>query len=148
MKNLYHEIIMDHYRFPRCWGSLPDAQIKTGLDNPSCGDSVEWNAIIVDKRLLEIVFQGKGCVISLATASLIGQWATGKLCADVEAANVDLVHNLLGISIGITRVKCALLPLQALQQGIRMYMRNNALEHKEQTIARSCQISKGASASE
>ena len=148
MKSLYHEIIMDHYRSPRCWGIVPNAQIQTGLDNPSCGDSVEWSAIVADQQLTQLAFQGKGCVISLATASLLGQWATGKLCAEVVAANADLVQNLLGISLGITRVKCALLPLQALQRGISEYAHNNALEYKEPKVARSCQVGKGARASE
>lgn len=143
MKSLYHEIIMDHYRKPRCWGMLTGATVQAGLDNPSCGDSVAWQALIEQDKVIQVAFEGKGCVISLATASLLAEWVGQKSCGEVMLADAQLVQGLLGTTLGITRLKCALLPLEALHKAITLYVEQNAPK-KENDHAGSSQISTGA----
>lgn len=123
--NLYQEKLMDHYRFSCNKGRLAAPDFTSEEHNPSCGDSVSFQGKIVDGRLNEVVFEGKGCVISQATASMLSQDCKGKAVADIVALDASYIKSLIGIELGLTRFKCALLPLQALQQGIVSYLKNS-----------------------
>lgn len=119
--NLYRELLMDHYRHPRNKGRLKNPDFSSGQFNPSCGDSITIDARIVDDRLDEITFEGKGCVISQATASLLTNFAKGKVLSEVLSFDKNTILKLIGMQLGPTRLKCGLLPLEALQDGIKNY---------------------------
>ena len=118
MQNLYQEILMDHYRHPRNRGHLANPDFTSQSHNPSCGDSVQFDGIVNDGRLSQLAFEGKGCVISQAMASILTEKLVGKLISEIDALDKDYVVGILGMQLGPTRLKCALLPLQAIQEGI------------------------------
>lgn len=119
--NLYQQAFMDHYRHPRNRGKLDNADFKSVLHNPSCGDSIVMQGFIQDNILTKVLFEGSGCVISQATASLLTELVVGKSTGDIAVLDKDFLYSQLGIDLGPVRLKCALLPLHALQEGIAQY---------------------------
>lgn len=120
--NLYQEILMDHYKHPRNYGSLDKYDFSSGQLNPSCGDSVIMQGIVENNFIKELKFTGKGCVISQATASLVTQAGKGKSIDEILQWDANYITELIGMQLGLLRLKCAMLPLQALQKGIRSYL--------------------------
>ena len=118
MLNLYQEALMDHYRNPRNRGLIENADFFSGRYNPSCGDAVSLAGTIQDGTLAACSFEGKGCVISQATASMLTQKVVGMAVSEIANLDAAAITKLIGMSLGPTRLKCALLPLEALQGGI------------------------------
>ncbi len=124
INTLYQQQLIDHYRYPRNRARLKNPDFTSKSYNPSCGDSVSFCANVRDHRLETVVFQGSGCVISQATASLLTQAAKNKAINDILAFDKNFVLKLIGMNLGLARLKCALLPLQALQEGLISYQKN------------------------
>lgn len=121
MQNLYEQEILDHYQNPRNFGLLPSFDFISPRYNPSCGDSVTICGIIKGDRVVTISFEGKGCVLSLAMASMLTVFCQDKNSDEVLSYNEDLVGQLLKTQLGIKRMQCGMLSLQALQNGIKLY---------------------------
>jgi nitrogen fixation NifU-like protein len=121
MSTLYQAELLDHYRNPRHRGELPVADFASQQLNPSCGDMVSFQGRVTDGTLSAVAFKGVGCVISQATASLLSERVVGLSLNSIMAYDKDFILNLIGMELGPTRLKCALLPLEALQQGIYQY---------------------------
>ena len=119
MLNLYQEIIMDHYKNPRNRGSLSGASFVAQQHNSSCGDEITCSGIVEQDILHEVRFDGKGCVISQATASLLSEKVKGMRLDDINAINSNDVIALIGMNLGLVRMQCALLALIALQKGLK-----------------------------
>ncbi len=117
--NMYQEALMDHYRNPRNRGTLALPDFSSGMANPSCGDAVSLHGILTHGVIEVCLFEGKGCVISQATASLLTEKVRGKTIAEVATLNADAMQTLIGMQLGPTRLKCALLPLEALKNGLQ-----------------------------
>ncbi|MBI4141024.1 SUF system NifU family Fe-S cluster assembly protein [Candidatus Woesearchaeota archaeon] len=115
---LYREQIMDHYKNPRNHGVLENFSFKFFDNNPLCGDEIEIRALVEGNVLKDVRFTGKGCSISQAAASMLTEIVKGKTLAEVQQLNRDNVIELLGIPVGPVRVKCAVLSLVALKNGI------------------------------
>lgn len=120
--SLYQDILIDHYRYPRNRGKIEHPDITSGEDNPSCGDSVSIYGRVQDGILSDVRFEGKGCVISQAAASLLTEAVKGKQLSEIAQLDAPSMRNLVGIELGPTRVRCALLALEALQRGIQEYL--------------------------
>jgi len=114
---------MDHYRFPRHRGRVDNPDFVSQELNPSCGDAVCLSGRFEGDALIAVAFEGTGCVISQAAASLLMQACHGKPRAYLASLTKELMVELVGIELGPTRLKCALLPLQALHQGLAMYQK-------------------------
>ena len=114
----FREAIIDHYNHPRCKGSLEDADVNYHDTNPFCGDEVTIQLRIVDDTVVDAAFDGRGCAISQASASMIMEEIIGMPVADLKQWGKEDVLELLGIEIGPVRLKCALLPLKALKAGL------------------------------
>ena len=121
MVRLYQEIIMDHYRNPSNRGFLDHHNCRSEQRNSSCGDEVTFTGVIVDTILTEVAFQGKGCVISQATASLLSEKIKGMPLDDILDLDNDDLLAMIGMQLGPVRLLCALLSLMALQDGIKIY---------------------------
>lgn len=117
--NFYKEELLDHFKNPRNNGTLDNANIASGEHNPSCGDSIEIQGIIIDKNLQKVMFTGKGCVISQASASMLTEFCTNKTVDEIKNLDNNFITQLIGISFGPTRIKCALLALVALHKAIK-----------------------------
>jgi nitrogen fixation NifU-like protein len=86
LRDLYQEVILDHGRKPRNFHRLEDADRNARGDNPMCGDRMElWVKMTPDGHIAEAAFQGKGCAISMASASLMTETVKGKTPAEAHA---------------------------------------------------------------
>lgn len=115
---LYREAILDHYRHPRQKGHLEQADIHYHDHNPFCGDEITIELKVENDVVVDAAFDGRGCAISQATASMLMEEVIGKSLEEVRGWNKEYVLDLLGIEIGPVRLKCALLPLKALKAGV------------------------------
>ncbi|MBP6869317.1 iron-sulfur cluster assembly scaffold protein [Candidatus Babeliales bacterium] len=122
MQNLYQQEILDHHNNPRNWGLFVGFDFISPVYNPSCGDSITMCGAIEGEIVTKIAFEGKGCILSLAMASKLTEFAQGKKIDDILQLNEDLVGQLLKMELGIKRMQCGMLPLQALQKGIKLYL--------------------------
>jgi nitrogen fixation NifU-like protein len=121
MLNFYQEILMDNYRNPRNNGIIEGAHFSAEQRNSSCGDEVLCTGIINNNVLGDVLFKGKGCVISQATASLLSEYAKTRSLDALLALDKDDITAMIGMQLGPVRLLCGLLPLTALQNGIRGY---------------------------
>jgi len=97
LRELYQEVILDHSRHPRHFGPLDHATHKGEGYNPLCGDRVTiYLSIDKDDRIAEIKFEGKGCAISQASASLMTGMLTGRTLAEAEALMGGFLHLVKG----------------------------------------------------
>lgn len=116
--DIYQSIIMDHYRNPRNKGICEDATFTSDVVNPSCGDAVTITGIIHDNVVSCVRFTGHGCVISQASASILTEKIQGKSVQEVLALPSSDMLQLVGIPLGPTRARCALLALEAVHKGL------------------------------
>jgi len=120
--NLYQENILDHYENPHQRGTMQDPTLAFRDLNPLCGDEVCVQARLDEHgRLAEVCFDGKGCVISLAAASMLMEEIEGKTLDDVKKMDRQSMLDLLGIPLTTMRVKCAMLALRTLEKAIHLY---------------------------
>ncbi len=119
--NIYQELLLDHYRFPRNKGELIAPDFTSKRLNPSCGDRIQFTGHIQDGLVKKLNFEGEGCVISQATASLLTEKVKEKILGDIIVLDKDFVQHMIGMELGPIRLQCALLPLLALQEGIITY---------------------------
>jgi nitrogen fixation protein NifU and related proteins len=115
---LYREAIIDHYKHPRRKGHLEDADIHYHDTNPFCGDEITIELKIEEGVVVDAAFDGRGCAISQATASMFMEEIVGKTVDELKAWDKEYVLEMLGIEIGPVRLKCALLPLKVLKAGV------------------------------
>ncbi len=131
-KQLYQEVILDHNKKPRNWGTLADATHKAEGLNPLCGDHIHLEVKLSDEAIEAISFEGESCAICKASASMMTTVVKGKSRADAEQMvqefrdmatgklDPDAPHHLgrLTVFSGVrdlpTRVKCAILPWHTL----------------------------------
>ena len=131
--NLYKEIILEHYKSPRNRGKLDPHTVRQEGVNPSCGDELELYLLIDGDQVTDVKFEGVGCAISQASASMMTAALKGKSVAEVrELAGdfKDMIHGeppreslgdlqlLQGISKLHARVKCATLPWVTLEEAL------------------------------
>ena len=88
--DLYRDHILDHYGNPRNWGRLAHADIVADADEPSCGDQVRIElALDGAGRVEQVAFEGEGCMISIASASILTQHAKGRSLEELESLTED-----------------------------------------------------------
>jgi nitrogen fixation protein NifU and related proteins len=115
MDDLAQANIIDHFKYPRNRGALEQPSASHEEHNPLCGDRVRIDVLIVDDVIQDIRFDGRGCTISQATASMLTETLNGQPLGLARAVAQDDILDLLGIPIGMARMKCATLGLKALQ---------------------------------
>jgi len=135
LDELYQEIILDHYRRPRNKGKVDPADVTAREYNPLCGDEIEITARFKDGKIAEVKFDGHGCSISQASASIMTQKLIGKTITEAQ----QLIDSFLRMMRGDTpfggremgdlkalegvlkfpvRVKCATLAWNTARTGI------------------------------
>ena len=121
-EDIYREIILDHYRNPRNKGSLPNADISIHDSNPLCGDEIDIHLKVQEDMIKDIKFEGRGCAISQASASMLTEQVLNKpLNAVKDIAKEDILENIGLMNLGPARIKCALLSLKVLKLGMVKY---------------------------
>jgi nitrogen fixation NifU-like protein len=116
--SLYRDIILDHYRNPRNRGTLDPADYTYEDVNPLCGDEIRIDVRVVDDKVSEIKFSGRGCAISQASTSMLTEMVEGLPLDEVKALTKDDLLEELAIPVSPARMKCALLGLKVLKAGI------------------------------
>jgi nitrogen fixation NifU-like protein len=118
MDDLYRELILDHYHNPRKKGLLDPADIDYAEDNPVCGDHLHLTIQLDESdRVKDVGWDGQGCAISQASASMLYESLVGKTLDEIRAIDKDAILEMLGIELGPVRLKCALLSLKVLKSG-------------------------------
>jgi nitrogen fixation NifU-like protein len=120
MDDLYRENILEHYKRPHNWSppepELPHVDLEFHDLNPLCGDELTVKlAVGDDERIEDVRFEGHGCAISQAAASMASDEVKGMTIADLRSLDRSFVLDLLGIDISAQRMKCALLSLKVLK---------------------------------
>jgi len=116
MDDLYREEILQHYKRPHHWGVMESPDLEAEDNNPLCGDELKVMLRVDDAGVVQDVrFDGHGCAISQAAASMTSDEVIGMNVDDVIRLDKSFVLDLLGIDISATRMKCALLSLKVLK---------------------------------
>ncbi len=119
--DIYAEKIILNYEHPHNKGILKGANTHFKEYNQVCGDEIEVYIIINNKKIKDVKFIGRGCAISMASASMITDFIKGKSIKEIEQYNGDIIKNILGIDPGPVRMKCATLSLRAIKEAIERY---------------------------
>jgi nitrogen fixation NifU-like protein len=121
MDNLYRDFILEHYKNPHNKGFLDPHDLQFADSNPTCGDEMSMTLRLDDakERIADVAFDGRGCAISQASASLLTDDLRDKSLDEVRALNPKEVLDELGVPIGPARLKCALLAYKVLQGAVR-----------------------------
>ena len=116
MDDLYREEILSHYKRPRNWGEMDAPDLQFEDHNPLCGDQLKVMLRVGEGRTVEDVrFDGHGCAISQAAASISSDELIGMPLEEIESLGADWIIEQLGIDISPTRRKCALLSLKVMR---------------------------------
>jgi len=144
LDDLYHEIILDHYRSPRHRAAeLEGAQVHVHHSNPLCGDELDLRLKVDGDTVADVAYDGEGCSISMASASAMTEAVIGRGLTDADdlaeafrlmmhGEGVKREEDLLdgvafqGVAKFPVRVKCALLGWMALRDAIRTYAEGEA----------------------
>lgn len=119
MDSLYHELILDLYRHPLNKVKPDMFNISYKENNPLCGDYVEYFIDLNDNQIKKIGWLGEGCAISQAAASLLSDFVKGKTREEIQGISEKEVLQLLNLKdLNPTRLRCATLPLVAIQKGL------------------------------
>lgn len=118
---LYREEILEHYRHPQHFGKPKTHTVSSKQINPFCGDEIEMFLHITNGKITDIGFEGTGCAISIAGASLLTEFALGKSKEVLTKFDQHDMLSLLGIEVSESRKKCALLALGVLQDCLLLW---------------------------
>ncbi len=135
LDNLYQDIILDHSKNPRNSGYLEGATHSARENNPLCGDRVSVYLTVHNAEITDLKFEARGCAISVASASMMGQMVKGKSITEAQKLFKQFIALINGSDVGDgfelkeleslsgvkqfpTRIKCATLSWHALQRAL------------------------------
>jgi nitrogen fixation NifU-like protein len=138
LNTLYQQVILDHYKKPRNKGAVENAVLKKHLHNPTCGDDLEVQVSLgADGKIDDVKWNGRGCSISMASASMMSVALKGKTLEEAQALmqsfyammkneagsykSLGEIQALSGVSKFPVRIKCATLAWHCLEEGIKEY---------------------------
>lgn len=135
VEELYKEVILDHYKKPRNKRGVPEATVSCKRNNPLCGDEIAITALLTDGVVTDIGFEGQGCSISQASASMLTEAVKGRTQSEAEtiaaeframmAGETDPDEEEFGDLVALkgvvkypVRIKCAMLAWDVLQEAL------------------------------
>ncbi len=136
LDTLYRQVIMDHYKNPRNKGEIDGDVLTVDMNNPTCGDRIKLQMQVEDGTVKDAKFEGEGCSISMASASMMTQAIKGKNVDEAlemsevfsrmmlgEEVDTDMelgdIESLQGVSKFPARIKCATLAWKAMEKGVK-----------------------------
>ena len=118
------DFIIEHYEHPFRHGAIADATIVQKGGNPGCGDVlIMYLKVGEGNRIQDLSFEGEGCTISQAAASMVTEMFQGKSLADLENTPADQILDLIGRNIASARLKCATLGLNTAKAAVQEWRR-------------------------
>ncbi len=121
------DFILDHYENPRHRGPLAGADLVLKGGNPGCGDVVTlYVKLDAEARVAAVTFEGEGCTISQAGASVVTDLVLGKTLTEIAELDQEVLLDLLGREVVAPRLRCATLGLNTLKQGERVRRQGQA----------------------
>ncbi len=145
LENLYQEIILDHYKHPRGKGLREPYAVEVHHVNPTCGDEITLRVALDGEKVLDVSYDGQGCSISQASASMLYEQLVGQTVTD-DLATTDAFQELMqgrgqvepdedvlgdavafaGVAKYPARVKCALLAWMAWKDAVAQAVSNES----------------------
>lgn len=136
LDDLYQEIILDHYKHPRHYRALTEAEAQVDEENPTCGDHIKLSARVEQGRIADLVVDCQGCAICTASASMMAEKTVGATVPEARTlatgfnalmrGGPDLPDEVLGDLVALRgvrqyplRVKCATMPWHALESALK-----------------------------
>lgn len=110
--------ILDHYHDPENYGAMSDATHQHVGHNPFCGDKITVYLKVEDDVVKDVKFEGEGCAISQAAMSILSEELIGKTVEEAKAISSEDIVEMLGIELSPTRLKCALLGWESVNEAI------------------------------
>lgn len=122
-------IMLDHYENPRNSGNITNADAYHEAENSSCGDVVRMYLNVNDDNVVkDVKFEGEGCILSQAGASIMTETVLGKSVEDIEKMGPEAITDIIGTDIALTRPKCTTLGLMTIKVAIKEWNRKKILE--------------------
>lgn len=133
LRELYQEVILDHYKRPRHWGTLVNPSGDADGHNPLCGDQIHLSVRLTDGKIEDIAFEGAGCAICTASASMMTEAVLGKTADEAlelfegfhavvtgknDHADLGALEVLAGVREHPVRIKCATLAWHTLRAAL------------------------------
>ncbi len=109
---------MEHFHHPSHHGTLDAPTHSYSANNPTCGDEINIDMIINDDVITKVAFNGEGCAISQATASMLLEKIADKKITILQKITVEDITDLIGVELSPNRLKCALLSLETAQKAL------------------------------
>jgi nitrogen fixation NifU-like protein len=121
--DMYRQQILDHYKNPRNYGEIEEPTYTHVGENPMCGDEIRVDVKLAedDETIDGVAFQGDGCAISQASASMLSTKLPGKSIEDLMEMDRDDIVDMLGVDISPMRIKCAVLAEKVAQDGYEIH---------------------------
>lgn len=120
------DLILDHFENPRFRGRLdvPGTAVTGG--NPGCGDTVTvYMTVLEPDDTVQLAFEGEGCTVSQAAASMVMQMLQGKTLRQIDEASAEPLLELIGPDIAAARRNCALLAFNAVKEAGRQFQQQS-----------------------
>ena len=125
----YIETLLDHYEHPRNRRAIAGAEIDFTGGNPGCGDIIHMYASVDGEgHITDVSFEGEGCTISQAAASIVTEMVQGKTLAELDGMNYETLVEELGSEVVAPRIKCAVLALGTLKAGAAEYRQQQRIQ--------------------
>jgi nitrogen fixation NifU-like protein len=93
---MFNDVVLDHFRYPRNAGDLPDATATIEVTNPVCGDVLRLSARMMDGRIMETRFKTQGCVAAIASSSVLTELLKGKSPLEAKSVTPEAISKALG----------------------------------------------------
>jgi len=122
-KNIYREHLIELYKSPSNYGVLEGANRKATEHNSLCGDEITMSLIVKGKgkeeKVENIKFEGSGCVMSIVSSSMLTDKIKGMKIEEIKKLSHEDILKMLKIKLNPARIKCALLPLEAVRKALK-----------------------------
>jgi nitrogen fixation NifU-like protein len=118
MFDVYQEEILEHYKHPHHKGTIEHPDRFAHGNNPVCGDDITMYVKLEGDKIADVRFDGRGCAISQASASMLTDRIVGMKLEDVMKLTTDDIKEMLHIPLSAVRIKCATLSLKVLQEAL------------------------------
>ena len=130
-RQAYIENLLDYYQNPRNKGRIEDATVSVSGGNPGCGDVVTMYVTIEDGVAKQVSFEGQGCTISQAGASMVAEKYEGAPLEEIEQSSTDDMIDEMGREVVMSRVRCAAVGIGTLKGAIQQFRKDQILKEIE-----------------